>query len=170
MGIRISGRGRRVFPRPSWPCVSRPSTHRRLYNLRGGPTGWGWVAGTHKAMTERAGHDGARIRLKPAPPEGSEVESVGMIVPVSGDGRVRPGHDKGHRSVVRPAGMIPIGVAAAGPPVAARAVLAWLEQWKRSGTSFRRADACVRTTRSPAIWSGRRQSAWRTTETKTARV
>src|SRR6185312_16172194 len=48
-----------------------------------------------------------RIRLKPAPPEGSEVEPVGitrLIVPVSGDGRVRPGQDKGHRSVVRPAG------------------------------------------------------------------
>src|SRR6185312_9422875 len=38
----------------SWPGVSRPPTHRRLYNLRGGPTDRGQVAGTRPAMTERA--------------------------------------------------------------------------------------------------------------------
>jgi len=27
------------------------TTHRRLYNLRSGPTGRGWVAGTRPAMT-----------------------------------------------------------------------------------------------------------------------
>src|SRR6185437_17033835 len=70
---------------PSWPGVSRPPTHWRLYSLRGGPTDRGRVAGTRPAMTERAGHDGARIRLKPAPPEGSEVESVGIT---QGDARL----------------------------------------------------------------------------------
>src|SRR6185437_5865009 len=54
------GRERRVFPRSSWPGVSRPPTHRRLYGLRGGPTDRGWVAGTRPAMTERAMTERAR--------------------------------------------------------------------------------------------------------------
>ena len=89
MGTRISGCGRRVFPRSSWPCVSRPPTHWRVYHVRGGPTGRGQVAGTHKAMTKRAGsaQAGAGGRSGPiamtthgqSPPEGSEVEPVGII-------------------------------------------------------------------------------------------
>jgi len=38
-------------------------------------------------------------------PEGSAMSAARLIVPVSGDGRGRPGQDKGHRSVVRPAGI-----------------------------------------------------------------
>src|SRR6185312_5292090 len=54
MGIRVSGRGRRVFPRPSWPGVSRPPAPDR-WDRRGGCTTAGaWVAGTRPAMTERA--------------------------------------------------------------------------------------------------------------------
>src|SRR6185312_8545699 len=47
------GRGRRVFPRPSWPCVSRPSIPSRWGRCgRGTPTS-ARVAGTRPAMTER---------------------------------------------------------------------------------------------------------------------
>src|SRR6185437_5743719 len=46
------------------------------------------MAGPDPAMTETPAWSAAR-----------------RIVPVSGDGRVRPGHDKGHRSGVRPAGI-----------------------------------------------------------------
>ena len=45
----VSGRWVRALS--SWPGVSRPPTHRRLYHLRGGSTGWRWVAGTRPAMT-----------------------------------------------------------------------------------------------------------------------
>jgi hypothetical protein len=46
-----------IFHPAPWPGVSRPPTHRRLYSLHGGPSGWGWVART-------PGHDNlGRIHL-----------------------------------------------------------------------------------------------------------
>src|SRR6185312_16487542 len=56
----LAHRCRRGAVHPAWSGVSRPPTHWRLYRVRGGPSDWGWVAGTRPAMTERE-----RLRRSP---------------------------------------------------------------------------------------------------------
>jgi hypothetical protein len=53
MLTQVPCQARGIGSKSSWPGVSWPPAHRRLYSLGGGPTDWVWVAGTHKAMTER---------------------------------------------------------------------------------------------------------------------